>query len=82
MPTGSSFVQSEGFRRAPSRFFECTFLTLCLCKARMIARECLFRIESPLIGSLLSLVESHVLMVAEVLRHDQTLARKPRSRTT
>jgi hypothetical protein len=29
----------------------------------------------PLIGSLLSMVESRVLMVAEVLRHDQTLAR-------
>ena len=33
-------------------------------------------------GSLLSVVESHVLMVAEVLRHDQTLARKPGSRPT
>src|SRR5215212_1743552 len=28
------------------------------------------------IGSLLSMVESHVLMVAEVFRHDQTLPRK------
>ncbi len=33
-------------------------------------------------GSLLSLVENHVLMAAEVLRHDQTLARKPGSRPT
>jgi hypothetical protein len=30
----------------------------------------------------LSMVESRVLMVVEVLRHDQTLACKPRSRTT
>ena len=31
-------------------------------------------------GSLLSLVDGHALMAAEVLRHDQTLACKPRSR--
>src|SRR5215208_1745907 len=34
------------------------------------------------IGSLLSMVESSVLMVAEVLRHDQTLPRKPGPRAT
>jgi hypothetical protein len=28
------------------------------------------------------MAEGHVLMVAEVLRHDQTLARKPGSRPT
>ena len=32
-------------------------------------------------GSLLSMVESHVLMAAEVLRHDQTLPRKSGSRS-
>jgi hypothetical protein len=35
-----------------------------------------------LIGSLLSLVESHALMVVEVFRYDQTLPRKPGSRPT
>jgi hypothetical protein len=35
-----------------------------------------------LIGSLLSMVESRVLMVVEVLRHDQTLPRKSGSRST
>jgi hypothetical protein len=33
-------------------------------------------------GSLLSMDENHVLMVAEVFRHDQALARKPGSWTT
>jgi hypothetical protein len=33
-------------------------------------------------GSLLSMVESHVLMVAEVFHHDQTLPRKSGSRPT
>ena len=33
-------------------------------------------------GSLLSMVESRVLMVVEVLRHDQTLPRKSGSRST
>jgi hypothetical protein len=33
-------------------------------------------------GSLLSMVESRVLMVVEVLRYDQTLPRKPGSRST
>jgi hypothetical protein len=32
-------------------------------------------------GSLLQLVGGRALMVVEVLRHDQTLPRKPRSRT-
>jgi hypothetical protein len=30
----------------------------------------------------LRLVENRVVMMAEVLRHDQTLSRKPGSRTT
>jgi hypothetical protein len=34
------------------------------------------------IGSLLSMVKSRALMVAEVLRYDQTLPRKPGSRPT
>jgi hypothetical protein len=38
--------------------------------------------QKPVNGSLLSMVESRVLMVAEVLRHDQTLTRKPGSRPT
>jgi hypothetical protein len=38
-----------------------------------------YKITWRLIGSLLSMVESRVLMVAEVLRHDQTLTRKPGS---
>jgi hypothetical protein len=33
-------------------------------------------------GSLLSMVKSRALMVAEVLRYDQTLPRKPGSRPT
>ena len=33
-------------------------------------------------GSLLSLVESHALMVVEVFRYDQTLPREPGSRPT
>ena len=38
--------------------------------------------RKPLTGSLLSMDENHVLMVAEVFRHDQALARKPGSWTT
>ena len=38
-------------------------------------RRCVFT-RIPHTGSLLSMVESRVLMVAEVLRHDQTLTRK------
>jgi hypothetical protein len=33
-------------------------------------------------GSLLSMVKSRALMVAEVLRYDQTLPRKPGARPT
>jgi hypothetical protein len=38
--------------------------------------------QPALVGSLLSMDENHVLMVAEVFRHDQALARKPGSWTT
>ena len=36
----------------------------------------------PYHGSLLSMVKSRALMVAEVLRYDQTLPRKPGARPT
>jgi hypothetical protein len=56
--------------------------------ARLMATDVLFPFSpsrssaASSTGSLLSMVESRVLMVAEVLRHDQTLTRKSGSRPT
>src|SRR5215208_2914786 len=55
----------------------------CICESRCgffegVCTPCnaTAHLRDPPTGSLLSMVESHVLMVAEVFRHDQTLPRK------